>query len=84
MFPDSDHFHSWLSAPVKDHISSLGNFEEEVFFGEFRCFFLLNHLIAPAWTTLPLVSKGLVVPGMFQVQSDLITKAGPEPAASFL
>merc|ERR1719239_1150455 len=23
MFPDSDHFHSWLSAPVKDHISSL-------------------------------------------------------------
>merc|ERR1712001_395748 len=54
MFPDSDHFHSWLSAPVKDHISSL---------------------FAPAWTTLPVVSKGRDVPGIFQGQSDLMTNA---------
>ena len=32
MFPDSDHFHSWLSAPVKDHISSLGSFVDMKFF----------------------------------------------------
>merc|ERR1719464_2165968 len=55
MFPDSDHFHSWLSAPVKDHISSL---------------------FAPAWTTLPVVWTSA------QSQSDLMTKAGPEPGAS--
>ena len=46
--------------------------------------FFFKYLFAPAWTTLPVVSKGRDVPGIFQGQSDLMTSAGPEPAASFL
>ena len=71
--PDSDHFHSCLSDPVNDHISSLvgERYDKE---GRSRG----TYLSTPAWTTLPLVWKPS------QMQSDLITKAGPEPAASFL
>ena len=72
--PDSDHFHSCLSDPVNDHISSL----EVRGLGLKGVREMDTNLLAPAWTTLPLVWKPS------QMQSDLMTKAGPEPAASFL
>ena len=76
--PDSDHFHSCSSDPVNDHSSSLGGKSQVI--QQLRD--VKAYLSAPAWRTVPVrTSSGSQKKPHI---SDLMTYAGPEPAASGL